>query len=215
MPNLFYRVCPVNDIATPVIVDENGEVCYVNHDGDISVLKYNVATGVITEDATDAVMTACESFTGGSFELELSTDASGYTVYTNGDYHIAIDQSGNIVEGEVTLFNSVGTIGIEGVIQVFADKDCSRYAEGNEERVYIRVNRAFGINDQMEWGQNLEAAKRAHVYTPSTQYPDDPYEVQVWVDWNAGSAGPIASGTVFNAGNSSETTVASPQVIFS
>lgn len=153
--NLFYRVCPVNDIATPVIVNENGEVCYVDHDGNFSVLRYNVATGVITEDATDAIMTACEAFTGGSNELELSTDASGNTVYTNGDYHIAVNNSGVIVEGNVSIFNSTDVIAAVGAAQVFADQNCTKYASGSrQESLFVRLNRNFNETKLWRDGNN-------------------------------------------------------------
>lgn len=182
--NLFYRVCPVNDIATPVIVNENGEVCYVDHDGNFSVLRYNVATGVITEDATDAVLNACEAFTGGSNELELSTDASGNTIYTNGDYHIAVNNSGAIVEGRISEFESQNIIPVVGTVQVFADSGCTKYYSSKyAEKVYVRLNQQF--TEGVEYGDSK---------LTSFEINQNANAMSLYYDYNAPANLPKAAG---------------------
>lgn len=212
-PNLFYRVCPVNDIATPVVVDENGEVCYVDHGGNFSVLLYNVATGIITEDSTDAVLTACEAFTGGSFELEFSTDASGNTVYTNGDYHIAVNNSGIIVEGKVSVFNSPDVIAVDGAVQVFANENCTEYATGSEQAMYVRLNRAFGENANKTWGDG-SVRNSLSIITPTTQVPSDPYAIGLYIDWGSNEFDqPFVAGQVVRC-DTRDGEISNPVIIF-
>lgn len=183
-PNLFYRVCPVNDIATPVIVDEDGEVCYVNHDGNFSVLRYNVATGVITEDSTDAVMDACAAFTQGDHELQLSTDASGNTVYTNGDYHIAVNNSGAIVDGRISEFESQNAIPVVGTVQVFADSGCTKYYSNKyAEKVYVRLNQQF--TESVEYGDSK---------LTSFEISQNANAMSLYYDFNAPANLPKAAG---------------------
>lgn len=140
------------------------------------MLRYNVATGVITEDATDTVLTACEAFTGGSYELELSTDTSGYTVYTNDGYHITVNNNGAIVDGHISEFDSLVIIPVSGDAQIFADQACTKYPAGQTtDRLYVRLNRTY--NESKQWGQ---LGNQLILSWP--EVPSDGYYAQLWVD---------------------------------
>lgn len=214
--NLFYRVTPYNDLATPIIVDEDGKAVVVVENNVSSVLKYNIATGVITEDNTEGLITFCESFTGGLTTITKSTDQSGNTVYTNDDYSITVNQSG-VASKAVTEYNYTSAIAVSGVVQVFSDAACKRYYDGRSNKAYVRLNQQFGQADGRVWGSTSDLSTCLIVTTPTPAAPSDPYKVTAYVDlMSANMSGPLTQGQIVTCEMPAEyfSDIANPRIVF-
>ena len=73
-----------------------------------------------------------------------------------------------------------------GKVQVFANPECTAYADGQSDTVYVRVNQDFGIDDGITWGTGPNDAENyLCIATASTEYPNDPYQINLWIDWNS------------------------------
>jgi hypothetical protein len=80
-------------------------------------------------------------------------------------------------------FNPPQPIAPVGKAQVFANPQCTEYADGSSDTVWVRLNQDFGIDQRTEWGSITKWYEYLSVGTPSTEYPEDPYFVFCWVDW--------------------------------
>lgn len=100
-----------------------------------------------------------------------------------------------------------------GKVQVFANPQCTEYADGQSNEVWVRLNQDFGYDDATFWGNGLLLS----VYTPSTENPTDPYAIQLWEDWvSEDFSEPFTSGQVIKCtcNPSYFTPIENPQVIF-
>ena len=70
-----------------------------------------------------------------------------------------------------------------GKVQVFANPQCTAYADGYCKDVWVRLNQGFGFNDSLTWGHTTEEATYLIVGTPTTEFPNDNYIVMPWIDW--------------------------------
>lgn len=103
----------------------------------------------------------------------------------------------NEIVAQVTIQGYLPVIEPEGVAQVFASADCRRYATGVVDSVYVRLNRSFGFNDIVSYGEVSQHSEYLRVYTPTTEYPDDCYSVECWGDFiNEGNNGYTAGQIV-------------------
>ena len=108
-------------------------------------------------------------------------------------------------------------IPVEGDVQIFADQECTRYADGSVATVYARVNVPWGIDEGWETGGSLQPASAFIAGAPTAEYPDDPYSMGVWVSWvSADYVLPFEPGQVVALTPYESTVpVASPTVVFS
>lgn len=87
-----------------------------------------------------------------------------------------------------------GPIAPEGDIQVFSDPDCMSYATGSVRKVYVRVNKDFGVNGSHDYGTGENSIK---VGAPSTEEPNHPYFIWAYVDFSSGDGtAPFTSGQI-------------------
>ena len=71
-----------------------------------------------------------------------------------------------------------------GKVQVFANPQCTKYADGYCKDVWVRLNQGFGYNDSLTWGNNpQESGTRLTISTPTDEFPEDEYGVYLWIDW--------------------------------
>ena len=65
---------------------------------------------------------------------------------------------------------------MEGDIQIFADELCTSYPDGGNRIVYARINIPWGFNGT--W-RNNESGFELIAMSPETEYPDDPYGINL------------------------------------
>ena len=103
-------------------------------------------------------------------------------------------------------------------MQVFANPQCTEYADGQSNEVWVRLNQDFGFDDTIAWNGNM--SEQCWVITPTTEYPEDDYGVEVWTDWVTDAAtnpgGPYTSGQILKCVNINPyyTPINNPKVIF-
>lgn len=88
-------------------------------------------------------------------------------------------------------------IPVEGDVQVFLDPECTQYATGTVDTVYVRINVPWNGLDEgwsIRGGQGFGGYFSA--YGPSTESPDDPIEYDLWVDFRPSEYGPYTEGQV-------------------
>lgn len=73
----------------------------------------------------------------------------------------------------------------EGDVQVFKDQQCTEYATGAEQTVYVRLNTAVGFGEGFTVGGGSVQGDHFSVTAPSEGHDDDPYYVQVWDMWGS------------------------------
>lgn len=102
-----------------------------------------------------------------------------------------------------------------GKAQVFANPQCTEYADGTSADVWVRLNQNFGFNDETRWGTYGE---KLSIYTPTSEYPSDPWGVIWYVDFpTADTNGPYVSGQIVKCsyiGGVFDFVIDNPQVIF-
>ena len=104
-------------------------------------------------------------------------------------------------------------IPVTGKVQIFANPQCTKYADGKSKKVWARLNIDVGLGDSASWSTNL------FIWTPDSQYPDDPYGVTWYVDWVSDDhSEPFSAGDIIECEYPGEFTPADyinqPQVIF-
>lgn len=83
----------------------------------------------------------------------------------------------------------------EGDIQIFANPECTEYADGQSSTVYARVNEPWLSGDSWRVGNITENSIWA--LGPSEEYPDDTYQINLWVDlWSREYSEPFTEGQV-------------------
>lgn len=116
--------------------------------------------------------------------LKLFNQHSEYNTYINGSNKILPNVSLCETENEVHYNPQPQPIAPVGKVQVFANPQCTAYADGQNREVWVRLNQAFGYDDAIVWGYSSSYNYLA-VFTPSTENPTDPYCIDVWVDWHS------------------------------
>ena len=51
--------------------------------------------------------------------------------------------------------------------------------------MYVRLNRAYGLNEQKVYNTGSGDYGQLGVYTPGDIAPDDKYSIALWVDWQS------------------------------
>ncbi len=99
-----------------------------------------------------------------------------------------------------------------GKVQVFANPQCTAYADGTSADVWVRLNQDFGFNDETMWGYELA------IFTPTSEYPSDPYSITWYADFTTDTNEPYVSGQIvklsFVRDGVFDSYINNPQVIF-
>lgn len=66
-------------------------------------------------------------------------------------------------------------------MQVFADADCTQYADGSNTDVFVRVNEP--VYNLRVWGLNADWWTWAQV-APADPLTGDAATINIWVDWS-------------------------------
>lgn len=91
-------------------------------------------------------------------------------------------------------------IPVVGDVQVFLDSECTQYATGTVDTVYVRINVPWGgLNSGWSVGSPTSASSFFDAIAPSSDYPDDDIYFNVWVDFIATLFGPYSAGQVVPA----------------
>lgn len=72
-------------------------------------------------------------------------------------------------------------ITIEGDVQVFKDQQCTEYATGAEQTVYVRFNTPVGFGEGFTVGDGSVQGDYFSITTPYEGHEDDPYCILLWV----------------------------------
>jgi len=82
-------------------------------------------------------------------------------------------------------------------VQIFADPECTKYADGSVATVYARVNVPWALNESWSEGRQVDPAGYLSAQGPTTENPDDPYGIMLWVDWLSEDSGnPYQTGEI-------------------
>ena len=120
-------------------------------------------------------------------------------------------------DNEVHYNPYIAPLPVIGMVQVFANPECTEYADGQSNDVWIRLNQPFGYNDSHLWGNSQQPESHLSVYTPTDEFPQDGYGIVLWLGWYSGEEinGPFTAGQIIKCtcpyGGSM---VNNPQVIF-
>ena len=68
-----------------------------------------------------------------------------------------------------------------GKVQVFANPECTAYADGQSSTVYVRLNQDFGYGQAQNWQGSI--GQQLTIMTPTNQDPEDPYNIWLWRDF--------------------------------
>lgn len=100
-------------------------------------------------------------------------------------------------EDEVHFNPTPQPIAPVGRAQVFANPQCTEYADGSSDTVWVRLNQDFGLDQGVTWSGYSLWYESLIIFTPTTEYPDDLYGVDCWVDWHSESyTEPFTSGDI-------------------
>lgn len=51
--------------------------------------------------------------------------------------------------------------------------------------VYVKLHKAFGVDESIEFGTGGPDGRRLTISTPTTEVPDDPYYLLLWADFSS------------------------------
>ena len=70
------------------------------------------------------------------------------------------------------------------------------------EQLYVQINKNVGYGDSESYGDSSDPGTCFAVYTPGNENPDDPYYVNVYIDWNSVDTYiPISADSVITCSN--------------
>lgn len=85
-------------------------------------------------------------------------------------------------------------------MQVFANPECTQYATGEVDTVYVRINTPWsGADSGWTVGSPGDDGSVFVAYAPTTEDPDVDYDFMLWVDFIAQADGPYTAGQVVEA----------------
>lgn len=189
---MWLRTIPVNDIATTVVVNDNGEpVVLFDRNGYTKFLKatYDGGDLVISETNDSATLTALETYAGGLAEITVEDSSDGdfhkYIDSDNDGYFFITNQDAYITMGTLNVFTETQAIAVDGAVQVFADEGCTKYASANQQTIYVRLNRAFNYGGNKNWGSPGDEASYLAIVTPNSEDPDYKYSINAYVEFGS------------------------------
>ena len=132
--------------------------------------------------------------------LKLFTTHSEYQTYISGDDVLKPNVS-YCEDNNQVHYNPLvppQPIAPIGKVQVFANPQCTEYADGYCKDVWVRFNQDFGYNDSHSWGNPQQHGTYLVIYTPTDEYPQDVYGIGLWNEWgdDGSLTGPFVSGQI-------------------
>ena len=109
----------------------------------------------------------------------------------------------------------VEPIAAQGALQIFADAACTRYATGSESVVYARINTEIAISTSPAGVADRFEAQDGKTPTAILMRTGSAFSLIVWDNWTTSGQTAIHAGDVWQAVNTSGTTVENPSVIMS
>ena len=100
-------------------------------------------------------------------------------------------------------------------VEIFTDQACTTKPIVGQayNKLYARMNRAFGLNDNENWNAGGTTYERVSIMTPTTEYPEDQYSVQIYTDFNsADSSVAFTAGQIVECNADNSVTIAAPLV---
>lgn len=198
-----------------MLVDSNGHLILNSTLDVIYALVWNEESGIIDVNDQGRYNTQLTEWIVNFGESQYS-----YSFYQTNQYTIIAGSDEEDIEfndatGEwspaLTLFEPIEPL---GKLQVFKDQNCTEYADGTENAVYVRVNQNFGFGDNEVWALGGEQGKSAVVATPTDENPSDGYSIGIWWDWNSdGEYNGFTAGDIIRCPGTGST-VQNPTVIF-
>lgn len=86
---------------------------------------------------------------------------------------------------------------IEDDVQIFKDEQCTVYATGAEQTVYVRLNNAVGFGEGWSTGSIEDPGGLITINTPTKDNPTDSYDIILWIDWSSNAfTQPFTAGQV-------------------
>lgn len=67
-----------------------------------------------------------------------------------------------------------------GVLQIFADENCTEYWDGTTPDIYIRVNQPWGLGEGFNVGSPADPSHYIQCNGPSEEIPDDAYNIGLY-----------------------------------
>ena len=104
-------------------------------------------------------------------------------------------------------------IAVSGQLQIFADAACTRYATGKESTVYCRINTDIEISASPAGVAESFEAMDGKTPTAILMRTGSAFSLVVWENWATSGQTAIHKGDVWQAVNTSGTTVNNPSVI--
>ena len=90
----------------------------------------------------------------------------------------------------------LGPIPVEGDIQIFADPECTQYATGVVDKVYVRINSSWGFDEECVIGDR-NGSNNIALCSPTVRNPNSPYYVQLYADFlSENQSTPFTEGQV-------------------
>lgn len=84
-------------------------------------------------------------------------------------------------------------------MQVFANPECTEYATGEVNTVYVRINVPWTDVDS-GWDVSGEGlGTHFEAYAPTSEDPDVAYEFVLWANFGSQTDGPYTAGQVVSA----------------
>lgn len=111
------------------------------------------------------------------------------------------------------IFNAHDPLPVEGDVQIFADASCLTIPAGQLNTVYARINKPWGFGGFWSDG---EASDSINCHGPNTEAPNDPYFINLWIDFNSSdSSTPYQQGQLVVCAAIAPTDVTGKQHVFS
>lgn len=90
-------------------------------------------------------------------------------------------------------------------VTVWMDRECTVHPVGWVRTLYVKFNRDFGFNGETMWGGYSDPNTMLFVFTPTTDYPDETYQVRAYRNFISGvRSRPIKAGDVMSIYNALE-----------
>lgn len=160
--------------------------------GDSGTITLNNGNSVTAEQLLAGKLKFEVTINGEAVDTHVGQDASGNLhLEDEGDvflYYLQIQQDGTVVtltaERAGASITSVRLGTLRHAVEVFADEACTLLPTtgGLYPSLFVRLNIAFGFGDSCDY-INEGQDNMVKVTTPSEGVPDDPYSINLYVNW--------------------------------
>lgn len=187
---LYSRSLVVDSRTMDVLVTEGGSVVsYFNGELDVCFVKFAGGEWHAETAYYDQIVEA--SGAADSVSIGCTVADGVYTIKYGFNTYVMTEDS---LTPSVTEF---APIAVQGVVQVFNNYNCTKYFDGTTAECYVRINENIGLNGQRGWGSMSEPSSYLNIETPTTENPDDYYQVSAYIDYiSQALRSPIVAGSI-------------------